>query len=146
MSFYNVANPSNFAVLDLLNRQGTIAQPKLLRTSAAQVFTGAATLTSEQVLAAIIVANTAAGAYSLTLPAAADLLAALNAGSFASSPVAVNDIIYVQVNNYGSAGNAVTITADGAATSTTVAARTSESVGIQFTNVTAGSEAYSVLN
>ena len=50
------------------------------------------------------------------------------------------------VVNYGHAANAVTIQTAGAATSTTVAARTSESVGIKFTNVTAGSEAMSVVN
>jgi hypothetical protein len=146
MSFYNVANPTNFAVLDLMNRQGTIAQPKLLRASASNVFSGAATLTTEEVLAAIIVVNTAAGAITLTLPSAADLLAGLNAGSFASSPVAVNDIIYVQVNVYGSAGNAATLQTAGGVSSTTVAARTTEMVGIQFTNVTAGSEAMTILN
>jgi len=146
MSFYNVTNPSNFAVLDLMNRQGSVAQSKLMRADASQIFSGAATLAVSEVLAGIVVVNTAGGAITLTLPSAASLLAGLNAGSYASSPISVNDIVYLQVINYGSAGNAATIQTAGGATSTTVAARTTEMVGIQFTDVTAGSEAMVVLN
>ena len=82
----------------------------------------------------------------MTLPSAASLLALLNAGTYASNPIALNDIVFLQVVAYGSGANAATIQTAGGATSTTVAARTSEQVGIKFTNVTAGSEAMSVLN
>jgi len=146
MSFYNVTNPANFSVLDLMNRQGTVSQSKLIRAGASQIFSSSTTLTTEEVLAGIIVVNTASGAITITLPDAADLLAGLNAGSFASSPVSVNDVIYLQVNAYGSAANAVTVQTAAAASSTTVAARTSEMVGIQFTDITSGSEAMTVLN
>lgn len=146
MSFYNVTNPANFQVLDLMNRQGTVDQSKLIRADSTQVFSAATTLTVSQVLAGIIVVNTTAAAITITLPSAATLLAGLNAGSNASNPVSVNDIIYILVNAYGSAANAVTIQTAAAASSTTIAGRTSERVGIQFTNVTAGSEAMTILN
>ena len=146
MSFYNVTNPTTFAVLDLQNRQGTVQQSSLVRADSKQIFTGATTLTAAQVVAGVLFVDTSAGAVTMTLPSAASLLALLNAGSYASSPISTNDIVFMTVVNYGHAANAVTVQVSGGATSTTVAARTSEQVGIKFTNVTAGSEAMSVVN
>ncbi len=146
MSFYNVSNPSNFAVLDLANRQGAFKQSGLFRADATQILSADVTLTAAQVIAGVIVVNTVGGARTITLPSAASLLAALNAGSYASSPVSTDDILFLSVVAFGSGANAVTVQTAGAATSTTVAARTSETVGIKFTNVTAGSEAMSVVN
>ena len=146
MSFYNVTNPTTFAVLDLQNRQGTIQQSALIRADSKQIFTADTTLTAAQVVAGVLFVDTTAAARTITLPSAASLLALLNAGTYASSPISLNDIVFMTVVNYGHAANAVTIQTAGAATSTTVAARTSESVGIKFTNVTAGSEAMSVVN
>jgi len=146
MSFYNVSNPSNFAVLDLANRQGAFKQSSLFRADATQILSADVTLTAPQVIAGVIVVNTSAAARTITLPSAAVLLAALNAGSYESSPVSTNDILFLSVIAFGSGANAVTVQTAGAATSTTVAARTSEIVGIKFTNVTAGSEAMSVVN
>jgi hypothetical protein len=146
MSFYNVTNPTTFAVLDLQNRQGTIQQSALIRADSKQIFSADTTLTAAQVVAGALFIDTSGGARTMTLPSAASLLALLNAGTYASSPISTNDIVFMTVVNYGHAANAVTIQTAGAATSTTVAARTSEQVGIKFTNVTAGSEAMSVVN
>ena len=146
MSFYNVTNPTTFAVLDLQNRQGTIQQSALIRADSKQIFTADTTLTAAQVVAGVLFVDTTAAARTITLPSAASLLALLNAGTYASSPISTNDIVFMTVVNYGHGANAVTIQTAGGATSTTVAARTSEQVGIKFTNVTAGSEAMSVVN
>jgi hypothetical protein len=146
MSFYNVTNPTTFAVLDLQNRQGTIQQSALIRADSKQIFTADTTLTAAQVVAGVLFVDTTAAARTITLPSAASLLALLNAGTYASSPISTNDIVFMTVVAYGSGANAVTVQTAGAATSTTVAGRTSEQVGIKFTNVTAGSEAMSVVN
>ena len=146
MSFYNVTNPTTFQVLDLVGRKGTFQQSALFRVDSSQSLSADTTLTAQQVIAGAIAVDTTAAARTITLPSAAVLLAALNSGVYASQPVSLNDIIYITIVNYGSAGNAVTFQTAGAATSTTVAARTSEQVGIKFTNVTAGAEAMSVLN
>ena len=146
MSFYNVTNPSNFSVLDLANRQGAFKQSSLFRADATQILAADVTLTASQVIAGVIVVNTTVAARTITLPAAAVLLAALNAGSYASSPVSVDDVLFLSVIAFGSGANAVTVQTAGGATSTTVAARTSEIVGIKFTNVTAGSVAMSIVN
>ena len=146
MSFYNVTNPTTFAVLDLQNRQGTIQQSALIRADSKQIFSADTTLTAAQVVAGVLFVDTTAAARTITLPSAASLLALLNAGTYASSPISTNDIVFMTVVAYGSGANAVTVQTAGAATSTTVAGRTSEQVGIKFTNVTAGSEAMSVVN
>ncbi len=146
MSFYNVTNPSNFSVLDLANRQGAFKQSGLFRADATQILAADTTLTASQVIAGVIVVNTTAAARTITLPDAAVLLAALNAGSYASSPVSLDDVLFLSVIAFGSGANAVTVQTAGAATSTTVAARTSEIVGIKFTNVTAGAVAMSIVN
>jgi len=146
MSFYNVTNPTTFAVLDLQNRQGTFQQSSLVRADSKQIFTADTTLTAAQVVAGALFIDTSVAARTMTLPSAASLLALLNAGTYASNPIALNDIVFVTVVVYGHAANAATIQTAGGATSTTVAARTSEQVGIKFTNVTAGSEAMIVLN
>jgi len=146
MSFYNVTNPTTFQVLDLQNRQGTFKQSSLVRVDSKQIFAADATLTAAQVVAGAIFVDTTAAAVNITLPAAATLLALLNAGTYASNPIGLNDIVFLQVNAFGAAGNAVTITGGSTASSTTVTGRTSEQVGLKFTNVTAGAEAYSVIN
>jgi hypothetical protein len=145
MSFYNVTNPTTFQVLDLVARKGAFHQSSLTRADATQILAAATTLTSQQVIAGVAFVDTTA-AVTLTLPAAEVLLNALNSGVYASNPVSLNDIIYITIVNFGSAGNAVTFQTAGAATSTTVAARTSELVGIKFTSVTAGAVTMIVLN
>ena len=146
MSFYNVTNPTTFQVLDLVGRQGQFKQSALQRADSTQILAADTTLTAQQVVAGVAFVDTTGGARTLTLPSAAVLLAALNTGVYASNPVSLNDIIFITIVAFGSGVNAVTFQTAGAATSTTVAARTSEQVGIKFTNVTAGSEAMSVLN
>ena len=146
MSFYNVTNPTTFQVLDLVGRQGQFKQSALQRADSTQLLAATATLTSQQVVAGVLFVDTAGGAVTLTLPSAAVLLSALNSGVYSSQPVSLNDVIFITIVNYGHAANAVTFQTAGGATSTTVVARTSEQVGIKFTNVTAGSEAMSVLN
>jgi len=146
MSFYNVTNPTTFQVLDLIGRQGTFKQSALQRADSTQLLAADTTLTAQQVIAGAIAVDTTAAARTITLPSAAVLLAALNSGGYASQPVSVNDVIYITVCAFGAAANAVTFQTAGAATSTTITGRTTEQVGIKFTNVTAGSEAMSVLN
>ena len=146
MSFYNVTNPTTFQVLDLVARKGAFHQSSLTRADATQILAVDTTLTSQQVIAGVAFVDTTAAARTLTLPAAEVLLNALNSGVYASNPVSLNDIIYITIVNFGSAGNAVTFQTAGAATSTTVAARTSELVGIKFTSVTAGAVTMIVLN
>ena len=146
MSFYNVTNPTTFQVLDLIGRQGTFKQSALQRADSTQLLAADTTLTAQQVIAGVLFVDTTGAARTITLPAAAVLLAALNSGVYASQPVSLNDVIFITVVAYGSGANAVTFQTAGAATSTTVAARTSEQVGIRFTNVTAGSEAMIVIN
>jgi len=146
MSFYNVTNPTTFQVLDLVARKGAFQQSALFRIDATEAFAADTTLKVSQVLAGAIAVDTTAAAVNITLPAAAILLAALNSGVYASNPVSLNDIIYLTVSAYGAAGNAVTITGGSTASSTTITGRTSEQVGLKFTNITAGTEAYTVLN
>ena len=150
MSFYNVTNPTTFQVLDLIGRQGQFKQSSLNRADSTQIFTGATTLTAQQFVAGVLFVDTSLvvspGNINITLPSAAVLLAALNSGVYASQPVSLNDIIYITVVNYGDSANTVTIISGSTASNTTVAARRSEQVGVRFTSVTAGSEAYSVLN
>ena len=146
MSFYNVTNPTTFQVLDLIGRKGQFQQSALVRVDSTQSFSANTTLTAQQVIAGMISVNTSGGAITITLPAAAVLLAALNSGVYVSQPVSLNDIIYLTVAAFGAAGNAVTVASGSTVSTTTVTGQTSEQVGIRFTNVTAGSEAYSVLN
>ena len=146
MSFYNVTNPTTFQVLDLVGRKGTFQQSALFRVDSSQSLSADTTLTAQQVIAGMISVNTSGGAITITLPAAAVLLAALNSGVYVSQPVSLNDIIYLTVAAYGSALNAVTVASGSTVSTTTVTGQTSEQVGIRFTNVTAGSEAYTVLN
>ena len=146
MSFYNVTNPTTFQVLDLIGRKGQFQQSALVRVDSTQSFSANTTLTAQQVIAGMISVDTTGAARTITLPAAAVLLAALNSGVYVSQPVSLNDIIYLTVAAYGSAVNAVTIASGSTVSTTTVTGQTSEQVGIRFTNVTAGSETYSVLN
>jgi hypothetical protein len=145
MSFYNVTNPTTFQVLDLIGRQGTFKQSALQRADSTQIFSANATLTAQQVIAGVLFVDTTS-AVTLTLPSAAVLLAALNSGVYASSPVSLNDIIYITVVAYGSGTNSAFIASGSTASTAEILFRRSEQVGIRFTNVTAGSEAYSVLN
>ena len=146
MSFYNVTNPTTFQVLDLIGRKGTFQQSALQRADSTQIFSANTTLTAQQVIAGVLFVDTTA-AVTLTLPSAASLLAALNSGVYASSPVSVNDIIYITVVAYGSGVNSAFIASGSTASGPAeILFRRSEQVGIKFTNVTAGSEAMSVVN
>ena len=76
MSFYNVANPTSFSIVSDVRK--LLVQPgKLVRFPQTQYFTGAATLTAEQLVAGNIMGDTTAGGFTLTLPSATDLITLL---------------------------------------------------------------------
>ena len=76
MSFYNVTNPTSFSIVSDVRK--LLVQPgKLTRFPQTQYFTGAATLTAEQLVAGNIMGDTTAGGFTLTLPSATDLITLL---------------------------------------------------------------------
>ena len=76
MSFYNVANPTSFSIVSDVRK--LLVQPgKLVRFPQTQYFTGAATLTAEQLVAGNIMGDTTAGNFTLTLPSAENLITLL---------------------------------------------------------------------
>jgi hypothetical protein len=105
--------------------------------------TATATLTASEVVGGVISVTTASGAVALTLPTAADLVAAVKG-------VAVGDVLRCMIVAYGHGTNAVTIaTAPSGATFVSditllSLVRTQYELLIRFTNVTTSSEAYSV--
>ena len=76
MSFYNVQNPTSFSIVSDVRK--LLVQPgKLVRFPQTQYFTGAATLTAEQLVAGNIMGDTTAASFTLTLPSAENLITLL---------------------------------------------------------------------
>ena len=76
MSFYNVQNPNSFSIVSDVRK--LLVQPgKLVRFPQTQYFTGAATLTAEQLVAGNIMGDTTAAGFTLTLPSAENLITLL---------------------------------------------------------------------
>ncbi len=139
MSFYNVANQPNFQVIDLA-RKPLAPFSQMAHVQATQLFTAATTLTAEQVVAGAIVYSGAA--VTLTLPTAATLLQLLQSGAYASQQFGVGDFLLLKVSNIGA--NTVTISSGSTASTRAFTTLTNGLVTIKFTNVTAGSEAYTI--
>ncbi len=104
MSFYNVTNPTSFSVVSDVRK--LLVQPgKLIRFPQTQYFTGAATLTAEQLVAGSLIGDTTAGGFTLTLPSATDLITLLmGPGGF---DVSSSDIFSFSVTNIASSNNLV---------------------------------------
>ncbi len=140
MSFYNVTNPTTFQVIDE-SRQALAPLSVTTHVDATQNFSTAATLTAPQTVAgAVIWSGTATGA--LTLPTAATLLQLLQSGAYVSQQFGVSDVVFLDVVNIGS--QAVVMTSGSTASTRAVQSLTNTNLTIKFTNVTAGSEAYTI--
>jgi len=139
MSFYNVTNPVNFQVISDA-RKALAPLASLDHIQSSNYFTAAATLTAQQVVGGAIIYNGLVAA--LTLPTAAALLQLLQSGAFASQQFGVDDSLLLNVSNIGAA--TVTMTSGSTASTRAVLAGTNTILTIRFTNVTAGSEAYTI--
>ena len=139
MSFYNVGNPLNFQVISD-TRKALAPLSSLEHIQSSNYFTAAATLTAQQVVGGAIVYNGLA--VTLTLPTAAALLQLLQSGAYASQQFGVDDFLLLTVSNIGAAG--VTISSGSTASTRVIGAGANSMVTIRFTNVTAGSEAYTI--
>jgi hypothetical protein len=104
MSFYNVQNPNSFSIVSDVRK--LLVQPgKLVRFPQTQYFTGAATLTAEQLVAGNIMGDTTAAGFTLTLPSAENLITLLlGPGGF---DVSSSDIFSFNVFNTASSNNLV---------------------------------------
>ncbi len=104
MSFYNVTNPTSFSVVSDVRK--LLVQPgKLIRFPQTQYFTGAASLTAEQLVAGSLIGDTTAAGFTLTLPSATDLITLLmGPGGF---DVSSSDIFSFSVTNIASSNNLV---------------------------------------
>jgi hypothetical protein len=102
MSFYNVQNPNSFSIVSDVRK--LLVQPgKLVRFPQTQYFTGAATLTAEQLVAGNIMGDTAGAGFQLTLPSAENLITLLmGPGGF---DVSSSDIFSFNVFNTASSNN-----------------------------------------
>ena len=139
MSFYNVTNPLNFQVIsDTRKALAPMGAPVHVQSS--NYITAAATLTAAQVVGGAIGYNGLLA--TLTLPTAAALLQLLQSGAYASQQFGVDDFLLLTVSNIGAA--AVTISSGSTASTRVVGAGANSLVTIRFTNVTAGSEAYTI--
>lgn len=144
MSFYNVQNPTSFSIVSDV-RKSIVTSGKLTRYPATQIFTSAATLTAEQLVAGNIIGNTAS-AFTLTLPSAEDLITLLlGPGGF---DVSSSDIF--SFNAFSIGANTLTIAAGtgGTGSSKTVATGTEKTINIQISITVSGSSttfAYALL-
>ncbi len=147
MSFYNVTNPTSFSVVSDVRK--LLVQPgKLIRFPQTQYFTGAASLTAEQLVAGSLIGDTTAAGFTLTLPSATDLITLLmGPGGF---DVSSSDIFSFQVTNIGSS-NTLTIAAGtgGSGSSKTIAGASggaSKTVNLQISvSVSGGSTTYAYI-
>jgi len=151
MSFYNVTNPTSFSIVS--DARKLLVQPgKLVRFPQTQYFTGAATLTAEQLVAGNIMGDTTAGAFTLTLPSATDLITLLmGPGGF---DVSSSDIFsFTAFNTNVTNSNALTIAVGtgGSGSSKTVVAGSGtggaqKTVNVQIViTVSGGSTSYSYI-
>ena len=139
MSFYNVTNPLNFQVIsDTRKALAPMGAPVHVQSS--NYITAAATLTAAQVVGGAIIYNGLA--VTLTLPTAAALLQLLQSGAYASQQFGVDDVLLLKVSNIGA--TTVTISSGSTASTRAFTTLTNGVVTIRFTNVTAGSEAYTI--
>ena len=147
MSFYNVTNPTSFSIVS--DARKLLVQPgKLIRFPQTQYFTGAATLTAEQLVAGSIIGDTTAGGFTLTLPSATDLITLLmGPGGF---DVSSSDIFSFSATNIASS-NTLTIAAGtgGSGSSKTIAGASggaSKTVNVQISvTVSGGSTTYAYI-
>ena len=147
MSFYNVVNPTSFSIVSDVRK--LLVQPgKLTRFPQTQYFTGAATLTAEQLVAGNIMGDTAAGGFTLTLPSATDLITLLlGPGGF---DVSSSDIFSFTAFNTASS-NTLTIAAGtgGSGSSKTVVGASGgaqKTVNVQITiSVSGGVTSYAYI-
>ncbi len=144
MSFYNVANPTSFSVVSDVRK--LLVQPgKLIRFPQTQYFTGAATLTAEQLVAGSLIGDTTAAGFTLTLPSATDLITLLmGPGGF---DVSSSDIFSFSATNIASSNNLViAVGSGGSGSSKTIAGASggaSKTVNLQISvSVSGGSTTY----
>jgi hypothetical protein len=147
MSFYNVQNPTSFSIVSDVRK--LLVQPgKLVRFPQTQYFTGAATLTAEQLVAGNIMGDTTAAGFTLTLPSAENLITLLmGPGGF---DVSSSDIFSFVAFNTASS-NTLTIAAGtgGSGSSKTVVGASGgaqRTVNVQIViTVSGGSTSYSYI-
>ncbi len=144
MSFYNVSNPTSFSVVSDVRK--LLVQPgKLIRFPQTQYFTGAATLTAEQLVAGSIIGDTTAGGFTLTLPSATDLITLLmGPGGF---DVSSSDIFSFSATNIASSNNLVIAVGSGGSgsnkTITGASGGVSRTINLQISvSVSGGSTTY----
>ena len=128
MSFYNVQNPNSFSIVSDVRK--LLVQPgKLVRFPQTQYFTGAATLTAEQLVAGNIMGDTAGAGFTLTLPSAENLITLLmGPGGF---DVSSSDIFSFNVFNTASSNNlTIAVGSGGSGSNKTI---TGASGGVQKT-------------
>jgi len=104
MSFYNVTNPTSFSIVSDVRK--LLVQPgKLIRFPQTQYFTGATSLTAEQLVAGSLIGDTTAAGFTLTLPSAENLITLLlGPGGF---DVSSSDIFSFSATNIASSNNLV---------------------------------------
>jgi len=139
MSFYNVANPTSFSVVSDVRK--LLVQPgKLIRFPQTQYFTGATSLTTEQLVAGSIIGDTTAGGFTLTLPSATNLITLLlGPGGF---DVSSSDIFSFTATNIASS-NTLTIAAGsgGSGSSKTIVGASggvSKTISLQISIIVSG--------
>ncbi len=150
MSFYNVSNPTSFSVVSDVRK--LLVQPgKLIRFPQTQYFTGASggvtiALTAEQLVAGSIIGDTTAGALTLTLPSATDLITLLmGPGGF---DVSSSDIFTIRVQNLDATFALKVNAGTGGSGSKLVAVSSEKLVQIQISVVVSGGSttyAYTIL-
>ena len=139
MSFYNVTNPTSFSIVSDVRK--LLVQPgKLTRFPQTQYFTGAATLTAEQLVAGNIMGDTTAAGFTLTLPSATDLITLLlGPGGF---DVSSSDIFSFTVTNIASSNDVVVAAGTGGTgTSKTISGASggvTQTVNLQISVTTSG--------
>jgi hypothetical protein len=125
-----------------------VGNPVIYNMPAAASYSGAVTYQASDLIGGIIVHNTSGAGVNGTLPTAASMRAAL---SQFGAPARVGDTIYCLIVNGGSTGSITLVAGSGGsfdtnqvAGSQVIATQTSKTALIRMTNVTPGSEAYTV--
>ncbi len=141
MSFYNVQNPTSFSIVSDV-RKSTVQSGKLIRFPQTQYFTGAATLTAEQLVAGSIIGDTTAGGFTLTLPSATDLITLLmGPGGF---DVSSSDIFSFEAFSIGAGDLTIAVNSSGGSGSNkTISSGTQKTINLQISiTVSAGTTTY----
>ena len=140
MSFYNVTNPTSFSIVSDVRK--LLVQPgKLIRFPQTQFFTGATSLTAEQLVAGSLIGDSTAGSFTLTLPSAENLITLLlGPGGFV---VSSSDIFSFSATNIASSNNLViAVGSGGSGTSKTITGASggvSRTINLQISVVVSGS-------